>query len=141
MNAIRKLGALVVMCLFLVSPALADDYIENRATGKVLDVPEGKACDGLGIIQWAKNGGTNQQWELAPLRNGWYYIENRATGKVLDVPEGKACDGLGIIQWVKNGGTNQQWELVPLGNGWCYIENRATGKSLDVPEGYGCARR
>ncbi|TYP78975.1 endo-1,4-beta-xylanase/mannan endo-1,4-beta-mannosidase/arabinogalactan endo-1,4-beta-galactosidase [Paenibacillus methanolicus] len=38
--------------------------LENRASGKLIDVSSGSLDDGANVLQWADNGGANQQWQI-----------------------------------------------------------------------------
>ncbi len=102
----------------------------NRLSGKVLDDTGESTSSGTVVQQYDYLGGTNQQWQLAPVT--YYNIVNRLSGAVLDIPGGLASNGTVIQQWASNGLTQQQWQLVPVGAGYNLIVNNLTGKVLDV---------
>src|SRR6185503_12463788 len=77
-----------------------------------LDVYGRSAADGGQIVQWADNGGTNQQFRLAGSDGGYVRLVNRNSGKVADVRGASIADGTGVVQWSDRNGRNQQWQLV-----------------------------
>ena len=64
-------------------------FIMNQNSGRVLDVTGGASSQAFqnttAIQQYDWLGGTNQQWILSPLANGYNEIINVQSGKVLDV--------------------------------------------------------
>jgi hypothetical protein len=63
------------------------------------------------VVQWACNGGTNQQWRLQDAGSGYVNLIARHSSKCLDVNGAATTDGAQLVQWTCNGGTNQQWHL------------------------------
>jgi len=61
-------------------------------------------------VQWACNGGTNQQWRVQDLGTGYVNVIARHSNKCLDVSGASTADGAQIQQWTCTGGTNQQWQ-------------------------------
>lgn len=127
-------------------------YIKHNHAGQFsylsLDVPAGSAIDGVRIQQFTFHGGTNQQWQLVDVGNGFFTIVNVATGKALDVPGGAQTALMAVQQFRLHGGPNQQWRFVttPAVTGPSLfrpevhqIINRATGMALDVPNGSQCS--
>ena len=57
----------------------------NRNSGKALDVYNRVTTDGARITQWARNDGTQQQWQFVDSGGGFYRLRSRLSGKVLDV--------------------------------------------------------
>ncbi|MBD0743968.1 beta-galactosidase [Streptomyces sp. CBMA152] len=104
----------------------------NRRSGKVLDVPDRSTTAGTQLIQWTRNGGTNQQWRPAPVTDGICTLTNVNSGQLLDVQGNVATDGTPVIQWPANGGTNQQWRRVPTDGGYLKLVSASTGKVLGV---------
>ncbi|MFC8722137.1 RICIN domain-containing protein [Kitasatospora sp. NPDC057198] len=107
----------------------------NAASGKLLDAAGGGTADGTPVVQWSDDGGTNQQWKLAPAADGFWTITGAAAGKVLDVPGRTALPGTPLDLWTGDGGANQQWLLTPDADGTYVVESRATGHVLDVSGG------
>lgn len=118
-------------------PSSATYYeIINRNSGKVLDVPKGSTSDGTGLIQWSYHSGTNQQWRIVPIGNGYNKLVNRNSGKVLDVPRFSTMPALQLQQWTDNGGTNQQWQIISAGGGYYFIVSHSNGMVADVDRGF-----
>jgi beta-galactosidase len=74
-----------------------------------LDNPGSSQTQGTQLIQYAPNGGANQQWRVSDSGT----ITNVSSGMLVDVEGASDADGARIIQWSANGGTNQQWRLTP----------------------------
>lgn len=123
-------------------------FIKHNHAGQfsylTLDVPGGSAADGVRIQQFTFHGGTNQQWQLADVGNGFFTIVSLATGRALDIPGGVPTALVAVQQFRLHGGPNQQWRFVttPAVTGPSLfrpeihqIINRATGMALDVPNG------
>jgi hypothetical protein len=43
----------------------------NRKSGKALDVYQNNLVDGAAVVQWADNGGANQQWHVTDIGGGY----------------------------------------------------------------------
>ncbi len=104
----------------------------NRNSSMLADVSGASKVPGAKAIQWANDGGTNQQWQLVSLGNGYDTIVNRNSGLVLDVSGASTAEGAKILQWPSNGGTNQQWSLVSISGGYYELVNRNSGMLADV---------
>ena len=102
-----------------VSVVAAQSILLSKNSGMVLDVTGGSVSNGTVIQQWDWTGGTNQQWNIVPLGNGYNKIVNVNSGLVLDVTGGSSSaafqNGAPIQQWSWTGGANQQWQIVPTG--------------------------
>ena len=66
-------------------------------------------------MQWTDLNGTNQQWRLAELGDGYVRLINRNSNKALEVQGASTADGGNVVQYADWGGTNQQWQLVRIG--------------------------
>lgn len=106
-----------------------------RHSGKCADVVSGSTAEGAEIIQYACNGGGNQQWLLQGSGDGHYQIMSWSSGKCLDVHGASTADGAQIIQWPCNGASNQQWELRDAGGGYVQLVAGHSGKCIDVTGG------
>ncbi len=84
--------------------------ITNEATGYVADDSGNSKTAGGVVIDWAKNGGTNQEWTFSSNGSGYYTIVNVYSGLCLDVTGASKTSGALIDQWTCNGGTNQLWK-------------------------------
>lgn len=109
--------------------------IQNRNSGKAVDVNGGNTNNGGNIIQWDYSGGNNQQWIFNSQGNGYFSIINKNSNKALDVNGASVNAGTGIIQWDYSGGNNQQWQVTSIGFGYYKIINRNSSQSLDVNGG------
>nr|WP_100444534.1 family 43 glycosylhydrolase [Glycomyces xiaoerkulensis] len=141
----RRLFSLVpalmlATALMLVGPssATADQHLPEGPTdlvaahsGKCVDVLSASTENGAEIVQWDCHGGSNQQWDLREVGDGYVEIVSQSSGKCLDV-EGQSTDNnAAILQWDCWGGANQQWEVRDAG-GEVEIVARHSGKCLDV---------
>ncbi|HEY1257211.1 MAG TPA: RICIN domain-containing protein, partial [Terracidiphilus sp.] len=84
--------------------------ITNEATGYVADDSGNSKTAGGVVIDWAKNGGTNQEWTFSSNGSGDYTIVNVSSGLCLDVTGASKTSGALIDQWTCNGGANQLWK-------------------------------
>jgi len=91
-------------------------YLTNANSSMVMDVSGGSTADGGTIIQWAKHGGTNQQWTLHQVAGNVYTLVNVNSGLCLEVPNNATTAGLQLDQWACNSGANQQWALDSVGS-------------------------
>lgn len=108
------------------------ERIVNRNSGLALDTFRASVSNGGDVVQWAYNGGANQQWQLQDAGNGYSRIVNRNSSQCLDVLQNSTADGANVVQWTCNGGENQQWQVQDAGNGLVRFVNRNSGKCLDV---------
>jgi hypothetical protein len=106
----------------------------NRKSGKALDVYQANLVDGANVVQWTDNGGTNQQWHLTDLGNGYRTLLNRNSGRSLSIWQTSTADGATAVQWVQNNGGDQSWQLVASGSYYELIDQQA-GKALTVAQG------
>jgi hypothetical protein len=85
--------------------------LKNVSSSLLMDVSSGSTANGAKIIQWASNGGANQQWTLTRVADNIYTLKSVKSGLCLDVPSRSTTAGVQLQQWTCNGGTNQQWAL------------------------------
>jgi hypothetical protein len=83
----------------------ASYILVNRNSGKALDVYNLATTDGARITQWARNDGSQQQWQFVDSGGGFYRLKSRLSGKVLDVHNFSTADGGAIVQWADGNGT------------------------------------
>ncbi|WP_086661876.1 RICIN domain-containing protein [Lentzea kentuckyensis] len=108
----------------------------NRQTGKVLDTLQASLQDGADLVQWADNGGANQQWHVTDTGNGYRTLFNRNSGRVLSIWGTSTADNARAVQWVENAGADQQWQLVPVG-AYYRLVARHSGNALSVLDSAG----
>ena len=106
--------------------------ITNRNSGLALDVYFANTLNGGDAVQWAYNGGTNQQWQVQDLGTGYVRVVNRNSSLCLDVYQNSTADGGDVVQWTCGTGFNQQWQAQDAGGGYVKFVNRNSGKCLDV---------
>ncbi|GAA4409594.1 endo-1,4-beta-xylanase [Actinokineospora soli] len=104
----------------------------NRNSGKAVDVLGASSADGADVVQWSRNGGTNQQWQFVDAGGGYYRVRSQLSGKVLDVSGGSTANGADVVQWTDHGGANQQWRVASSPDGYLRLINRNSGKALEV---------
>jgi len=114
-----------------VTPPATYATFTARHSGKRLDVFNGSLDDGGSVVQWAANGGTNQQWQFVDVGGGYYNLVNRNSGKCLDVYNNSTADGGSVVQWACHGGANQKWQWVAIGD-YFNLKAQVSGKCLDV---------
>jgi len=108
--------------------------IENRNSGKVIEVQDGGTSDGDIVQQWEWSGSDHQQWIAREVDDGVYRFENVNSGKVLDIVDAATDDGANAVQWERWGGDNQRWTVDRTPDGDYRIRNVNSGKVLDVED-------
>ncbi|MEV6968714.1 ricin-type beta-trefoil lectin domain protein [Hamadaea sp. NPDC051192] len=78
--------------------------LTNGASGTCLDDPNGSTTNGVQLILWTCNGGTNQ----TVTQSG---AALQILGKCVDAYGAGTANGTKIILWTCSGSTNQQWTL------------------------------
>lgn len=108
--------------------------IVNKNSGKVMDVKGVYLDDSTSVIQYADNGGANQQWQFVDMGRGIYKIKNHNSGKMLEIQGESTSDGAQAIQYYDTEwrGVNQEWKLIDAGGGYYSIVNINSDKVLDV---------
>ncbi|WP_018758984.1 RICIN domain-containing protein [Paenibacillus terrigena] len=108
--------------------------IVNKNSGKVLDVKGAYLDDSTSVIQYADNGGANQQWQFVDMGRGIYKIKNRNSVKMLEIQGESTSDGAQAVQYhdTEWRGVNQEWKLIDAGGGYYSIVNINSDKVLDV---------
>ncbi|MBC9730383.1 RICIN domain-containing protein [Streptomyces sp. TRM68367] len=103
-----------------------------RHSGKCADVASSSTANGATLQQWSCHDGTNQQWTLRDLGNGYMQLVAQHSGKCLDVASSSTANGATLQQWSCHDGTNQQWQLRDAGDGYVSLVARHSGKCVDV---------
>ena len=128
-------GVLTVVNAPAASAATIDTsasyVLVNRNSGKALDVYNLATTDGARITQWARNDGSQQQWQFVDSGGGFYRLKSRLSGKVLDVSGASTADGGAIVQWSDNNAANQQFSIQDI-DGYLQLINRNSGKAIEV---------
>ena len=104
---VRGVAALVTIVAATMPAVVPTREVVARHSGKCLDVNGGASAtgDGVKIVQWTCNGGTNQQWRV----NTDGTIVGVESGLCLDVIGQGTANGVLIDIWTCNGGANQRW--------------------------------
>ncbi|WP_020119044.1 RICIN domain-containing protein [Streptomyces canus] len=97
-------------------PSEGAHTLKNGNSSLLVDVSSGSTANGAKIIQWASNGGANQQWTLTKVADNVYTLKSVKSGLCLDVPNRSTTTGAQLQQWTCNGGANQQWFLDLVGS-------------------------
>ena len=100
----------------------------------MLDVAEGKTCDGANIQIYEKNGSAAQKFKIESAGNGWYTISNTYPKKCLDVQGGSNKAGTNVLLYQSNNSDAQLWRFYSAGNGYYTMMNKL-GCYLDVDGG------
>lgn len=108
--------------------------IVSSLSGMYLDVYAAGKDDGADVIQYPKNGGSNQQFDVQALGDGTFSIRAAHSGKALDVFQWNANDGAELRQWSYTGGSNQRWRIKDTGGGLYSITSAFSNKVIDVWE-------
>lgn len=66
--------------------------IQNRFTGKMMDLALGGVVEGTWLHQWGRTSGLSQCWALEPTRNGRTRIRNVLADKYIDLVRGCEAD-------------------------------------------------
>lgn len=122
---------------FVANPG-ATYYIQNKGSGKFLDIPAANAGD-VDIVQFTWTGAANQRFRFIDAGNNTFYIQPTHinypplfAGKVLDVRGASGSEGARIMQYQRNGGDNQKWQIQLARGGWYYLIARHSGMAMDV---------
>ncbi|MFE0382060.1 glycoside hydrolase N-terminal domain-containing protein [Streptomyces inhibens] len=107
-------------------------YLTNRKSGQVIDVSGGSKDLGQKLIQYPKQGSSNEQWIFTRVDNVYFTIKNVNSELVMDVQNGSTDDGALIIQYSSGNSDNQYWRLDDAGGGYVTIVNKRSGKVLGV---------
>lgn len=133
-----------------VEPVNGQYKIVNKASGKVLSLPNGDATIRQSVYQWADGGLANQAWDVYPIdkKNSADYsyvvIRNANTSTFplyLDATAWNMDKGANVNVWsdgddlstLPNGW--QRWYLDYVGDGYYHVINHDTGLYLAVDGG------
>jgi alpha-L-fucosidase 2 len=99
-------------------------------SGKALDVSGASTSAGAALVQWAANGGLNQQFDFVSSGDGLYRIRARHSGLVLQVAN--VSSGADITQQPDTNAAGQRWRVVDQGGGAVSLVNQQSGLAMDV---------
>ncbi|MBR0460467.1 RICIN domain-containing protein [Candidatus Saccharibacteria bacterium] len=91
----------------------SDGYytITNPATGKVLDVADGKTSPGANVQLYGSNNTCAQKWQITQNSDSSFSLYSACSGLALDVNNAKTNNGTNIKIWSFNGSNAQKWSL------------------------------
>lgn len=108
-------------------------FIQNRNSGKYMDLAAEHASENGGNIQqWEYAGGNNQKFQFTHLGDGTYKISVVESGKVVDVDGISKNEGANVFQWDYFGSFNQQFVMQSTGDGYYKIIPKHSGKVVEV---------
>ena len=85
--------------------------MQNRFTGKMMDLALGGVVEGTWLHQWGRTSGLSQCWALEPTRNGRTRIRNVLADKYIDLVGMNTSNGAQAQIWNFVSGGNQEWNL------------------------------
>ena len=85
--------------------------IQNRFTGKMMDLALGGVVEGTWLHQWGRTSGLSQCWALEPTRSGRTRIRNVLADKYIDLVGMNTANGAQAQIWNYVAGGNQEWTL------------------------------
>ena len=117
---------------------LSGDYkLQNRNSGKFLDLDNNKTDNNTAIVQYDDEGiDASQIWTLTEIggEKGVYSIctsVNKRQG--MDVADWSKKDGAQVQLYEYNGNRNQQFIVVEKGDGYYQFVSRLSGKVIEIP--------
>jgi hypothetical protein len=121
-------------------------YVQAHHSGKDLAVLNASTAPGQPIVQFTRNSGPNQQWEITSLPSSPApgmapdrQIKNRLSGLCLDVANNSTAAGAAVVQNPCNAGDPAQRWIVPKvaeifspDGGFRHYMNKNSGLFMDV---------
>ncbi len=109
--------------------------ISVKHSGKVMDVLLNGMNNGVKVVQYASNGGTNQMWRIDEAGDGYYKLTAKSSGKCLSVKDNGLNDGAELVQSDYTGGDNQKFNIEVSEDGYFLIIAKHSGKCIGVSGG------
>ena len=107
--------------------------IQNRFTGKMMDLALGGVVEGTWLHQWGRTSGLSQCWALEPTRSGRTRIRNVLADKYIDLVGMNTSNGAQAQIWNYVSGGNQEWNLVRVDPDTAQTNARAEEKRDPEP--------
>ena len=109
--------------------------LQNRNSGKYLDLDGNNTGNNTAIVQWDDEGDElYQQWRLTEVAAGVYTIQANATdNRGLDVANQSTNNSAQVLMWDYWGGFNQQFIAYDKGDGYYQFLARNSGKAIEMP--------
>lgn len=115
----------------------ADGSYSAPVVGEILAFHSGRCLDAAGtgdgasVVQWACNGGANQQWRVETLSDGSVQLREQRTSKCLTVSGSSQADSANVVISTCAGGAGQRWRAERVGESFRFVAAHS-GKCLDV---------
>ena len=109
--------------------------IENRNSGRIMEIANGSNSDGANLRQSGRDATpteTHRMWEIINTDSGFIRIRSIDSRKSIEVEDGRNADETNVEQRSYGGETHQQWEILPTSNGYFRIRSRDSRKSIGV---------
>ena len=110
-------------------------WIQNVASGLVLDVSQGSRNNGARIWMYHLNHTPAQQWRLERQSNGSYAISAVHSGLMLEVRNSSFNSGAQVAQWSDANIHTQRWFIYNANGNLFELVNSNSGLALDVMGG------
>ena len=88
--------------------------IQNRFTGKVIDLALGGVVEGTWLHQWSRTNGWSQCWTLEPTRSGHTRIRNVLADKYIDLLEQGKYNRIVGMKGEKLVDSRSKWRIIRL---------------------------
>ncbi|RYX86702.1 hypothetical protein EON83_00555 [bacterium] len=109
--------------------------IISKASGLALGIHDLSQEDGTPIDQFKYTGGPFQEWNVAPVGDGYFNISSLATGKSIDLFECSSAEGTKISQYGWGNNDCQRWRIEPTSDGSYRILSKSTKNAITLPGG------
>jgi hypothetical protein len=103
--------------------------VQNRNSGKYLEVVSALTTDGAAVGQWGDTNNATQRWTVTG--GATVKFTNRNSGKLLEIPSAQTADGVDAVQWASTGHATQSWTAATSGGYWTFA-NANSGKLLEI---------
>lgn len=107
-------------------------HIQNRNSGKLLEVLSALTIDGAAVGQWGPTLHRTQVWLISETTPGTFHLINKNSGKLLEIPGAATSDGVDTVQWGPTGHATQAWVMTPHASGYWTLTNAHSGKLLEI---------
>lgn len=117
---------------------LVGDYkLQNRNSGKFLDLENNSTANNTAIIQYDDEGtDASQIWVLTEVESGkgvYSICTSSARRQGMDVADWSRANGAQVQVYEYLGGRNQQFIIVDRGEGYYQLVSRLSGKVVEIP--------
>ncbi|PRB64048.1 glycosyl hydrolase family 31 [Microbacterium sp. MYb45] len=106
--------------------------VQNRNSGKVLEILSALTTDGAPAGQWGPTANATQIWKVQPATGGTFELVNKNSRKLLEIPGASTADGTDAVQRSASGTATQRWNLSPNSAGYWTVANANSAKLLEV---------